>query len=60
MCIWQMLQEGWKDMANKQKLAKMMVDFISEYDFYDWSDSGQPGVAEHIAWLEGDPEGVKE
>lgn len=47
-------------MANKQKLAKMMVDFISEYDFYDWIDAGQPGVAEHIAWLEGDPEGVKE
>ena len=47
-------------MANKQKLAKMMVYFISEDDFYDWSDSGQPGVAEHIAWLEGDPEGVKE
>lgn len=29
-------------MANKQKLAKMMVDFISEYDFYDWSDAGRP------------------
>lgn len=43
-------------MANKQKLAKMMVDFISECDFYDRSDAGQPGVAEHIAWLEGDPE----
>lgn len=38
-----MPQEGWKDMANKQKLAKMMVDFISEYDFYDWSGRGREG-----------------